>query len=345
MPKTKDLALMTGLDKVYGCGALNWDIFFEVPSLDALKNIPSVNFEAKPGGEVAVSREEFLEILSHLEKQGKRVFSCGGGSAANTIFALSHLGFKTGFIGVCGDDEFGKLVLEELSQAKVDLSLVERHGETSLALIVLDAVRDRFIIVSPGSAEALFQEGSFLERAKERLLKERTLLHLSSLASLEGQDFQKRLLSELSPKEKLDHFVSFDPGQVYAQKGRNFLLDFLPYVDIFFATEGELFEAGLKANEVLNHSVLVLFLKRGKRGAKALTKDFEYSQDVIPQEKVVDNTGAGDYFNSGVLAGLMLGKTIDKALYLGALLASLSLSDYGRRGILFINGQSLLKCE
>jgi Sugar kinases, ribokinase family len=167
MSKAKDLALMTGLDKVYGCGALNWDIFFEVPSLDALKNIPSVDFEVKPGGEVAVSREKFLKILSSLEKQGKRVFSCGGGSAANTIFALSHLGFKTGFIGVCGDDEFGKLVLEELSQAKVDLSLVRRHGETSLALIVLDAERDRFIIVSPGSAEPYSKKNSFLARVKE----------------------------------------------------------------------------------------------------------------------------------------------------------------------------------
>jgi hypothetical protein len=74
MSRAKDLALMTGLDKVYGCGALNWDIFFEVPSLDALKNIPSVDFEVKPGGEVAVSREKFLEILSHLEKQGEKSF-------------------------------------------------------------------------------------------------------------------------------------------------------------------------------------------------------------------------------------------------------------------------------
>ncbi len=345
MPKAKDLTLMRGLDKIYGCGALNWDIFFEVPSLEVLQNIPSVDFEVKPGCEVAVSREKFLKVLSELEKHGKRIFSCGGGSSANTIFALSQLGFKTGFIGVCGVDDFGELVLKELSQAKVDLGLVERHGETSLALIVLDASRDRFIIVSPGSAEAQFQKESFLVRAKERLLRERALLHLSSLASQAGQDFQKRLLFELSPKERVALFVSFDPGQVYTKKGRNFLLEFLPHVDVFFSTEDELFEAGLNFNEIFNHSVLVLFLKRGKKGAKALTKDFELSQEALLPEKVVDNTGAGDYFNAGVLAGLMFGKTLDKALYLGALLASLSLSDYGRRGILFINGQSLLKCK
>lgn len=345
MSKVKDLTLMTGLEKIYGCGALNWDIFFEVPSLEVLQNIPSVDFEVKPGGEVAVSREKFLKILSELEKNGKRVFSCGGGSSANTIFALSQLGFHAGFIGVCGFDDFGELVLRELSRAKVDLSLVERYGETSLALIILDHSRDRFIIVSPGSAEASFQKEPFLSRAKERLLKERALLHLSSLASLEGQNFQKRLLLELSPKERIDLFVSFDPGQVYAKKGRHFLLEFLPYVDILFATEDELLEARLDTKEIFSHSVLVLFLKKGKRGAKALGKDFEFSQDAIPTEKIVDNTGAGDYFNAGVLAGLMLGKTLDKALHLGALLASLSLSDYGRRGILFINRQNLLKCE
>jgi ribokinase len=69
---------MTGLDKVYGCGALNWDIFFEMPSLDALKNIPSVDFEVKPGGEVVVSREKFMKILSHLENRGKKFFLVEG---------------------------------------------------------------------------------------------------------------------------------------------------------------------------------------------------------------------------------------------------------------------------
>jgi len=336
MSKIKDLALMTGLDKVYGCGALNWDIFFEVPSLEVLKGIPGINFEVKPGAEVAIDRKSCLRILEELEKRGKRVFSCGGGSSANTMFALSLLGAKASFIGVCGKDEFGDSLLKELSDAGVDLSLVERYGETSIALIILDASRDRFIIVSPGSSESFLKRENFISQVVKRLKSEVALLHLSSFASLEGQNFLTLFLDGLSPKQREDFFVSFDPGQVYVEKGRYFLLDFLRHMDILFITEGELLASGINPAEIFELSILVVFLRMGKHGAKAITKEFELSHPAIPPERIVDNTGAGDYFNAGVLASILKGDSLDNALFCGVRLASFSLSDYGRRGILFI---------
>jgi len=343
MPENKELALMSDLEKVYGCGALNWDIFFEVRSLELLREIPGVELEVRAGGEVVLDRQTFLRVLSHLEGLARSPFSCGGGSSANTIFALARLGLNCGFVGACGEDEFGDLVLSELAHAGVDLSLVVRGGTTSLAIIVLDPERDRFIIVSPGSAEAILAEEAYLKGVAERLKGERALFHLSSFASKEGQTFQKDLLLYLSPKARKDLFVSFDPGEIYAKKGKEFLLPYLRAVDLLFITEGELSASSLLPSEILDLSVLALFVKRGKHGARCLTKGFltEVPAPTVPAP--VDNTGAGDYFNAGVLAGLMDRKDLASALSLGVKLAVESLKDYGRKAILFLNGQFQLK--
>ncbi len=326
--------------RVYGCGALNWDLFYEIPELAQLRELFSGDFEVWPGGEVALCRDKFLRVLERVEGFGKRVYACGGGSAANTIYALAKLGIKCGFFGAVGEDEFGKEVLSELSSIGVELSHVVREGETSLALILLDSARDRFIIVSPGTAERALASEEYVEKVKKTLLEEGSFfLHLSSLASQEGQAFQHQLVEALAEeKEKRKIFLSLDPGQIYAEKGLSFLSFFLARVDLLFMTEGELASLGLSPRDLfsgpLNFNLFALFLKMGKKGAKVITKDLELLEEAKEIKLVVDNTGAGDYFNAGVIACLLQGGDLATALRSGNELASLSLKDYGRRPFL-----------
>ena len=46
--------------------------------------------------------------------------------------------------------------------------------------------------------------------------------------------------------------------------------------------------------------------------------------------KVVDNTGAGDVYDAGFLAGLFLGKSLVESARFAAALASKSVAGYGR---------------
>jgi len=55
---------------------------------------------------------------------------------------------------------------------------------------------------------------------------------------------------------------------------------------------------------------------------------------VYEVEKIVDNTGAGDYFNAGVLAGIKYGFSEENILKLGVYSAGISLRDFGRKGCL-----------
>lgn len=316
---------------IIGCGALNWDIFFQVEDLSSL------SFEGltlEPGREYVLEREAFLALLHKLKQKALLVFEGGGGSAANTIYALASLGFKTAFLGAVGADTFGNKVLEELLSRGISVERIRREGETSLALIILDQNRDRTIIVSPGSAERALalEDGDLFPQA---------LYHLTSLASPEGAPFQKALLTKLPQR------ISFDPGEIYTGKGKDFLLHFLQKTKYLFITEGELAKSSFSQEELLNLWIDTLFLKRGKKGAKAIKRGLIVQSSVYQAPKIVDNTGAGDYFNAGVLAGLLLNLPLERALDLGLYSASLSLRDYGRKGIMnqkeFKNSLSRLK--
>jgi len=313
-----------------GCGALNWDIFFELEDLQILKE---KNIHASPGGEIALERKDFIEVLNFLEKRGNFLFEGGGGSAANTLYALSLWGFKGSFLGAVGKDPFGKKVLEEFSSVGLSLEYIIERGTTSLALIVLSPAKDRFILVSPGDAE------NYLPVLIEKNLPKGDY-HFSSFASAPGRHFQVQLLTQINR-------ISFDPGRIYVSLGWDNLLSWLKATKYLFITEEELGLLKKAPDSLLNLGIEKVFLKQGKNGAMVFTKDKVFKKPSLNVDKVVDNTGAGDYFNAGVLAGISLGFNEDKALELGIYAAGMSLRDYGRRGCLdkreFQNYVSLLK--
>jgi len=96
-----------------------------------------------------------------------------------------------------------------------------------------------------------------------------------------------------------------------------------------FITEKELELLGTTPAELLNKGVKTIFLKLGEKGASFYQKRLIGRVSAIRCREIKDNTGAGDYFDAGVLAGLKLGLSIERAVELGCHIAALSLSNYG----------------
>ncbi len=314
-----------------GCGALNWDIFFEVEDLQTIK---FQDIDIIPGRETSLERDQFLKFLDFLEKNGKFLFACGGGSSANTIYALSLWGFKTAFIGAVGEDNFGKNILEEFEKVNLNTENILKKGETSLALILLDKNKDRFIAVSPGNSEKFL-----LDNIPKRPIK--GFFHFSSFASKAGQKFQKAILNKYNLR------ISFDPGEIYVNLGKDFLIPWLKATQYLFITEYELQKLRISLDNLYELGIEKIFLKKGKKGAAFYSKNKSLKLPVYKVEKIIDNTGAGDYFNAGILAGIKMRLEDEKVLKLGLYSAALSLRDYGRKGCLnqkeFQNYINLLK--
>ncbi len=308
---------------VIGIGALNLDLMYEVDDLAALRKD---GWPLHAGREHSLTPAEFRQLVKRLEHQGRLRFRSGGGSAANTIVALARMGFQTGFVGRTGADEEGAFILSEMKG--VDLVEV-KTGETSgICLVVLDKRRDRALVVQPNA-----NDGLVFEDLSIPYLTATRYLHLSAFVGDGPFAAQQRLIEVLPARVK----VSLDPGELYARKGKKAILPLIKRSSILFATDHEIcrlmgtedYKAGCKGIAALGPEMVVC--KRGEQGTYLFARQVE--EEFRPQGKieVVDNTGAGDVYNAGFLAGLLHKRQLHDCLVLAHALAAKSLGGYGRQ--------------
>lgn len=83
------------------------------------------------------------------------------------------------------------------------------------------------------------------------------------------------------------------------------------------------------AKSLMGMGPSVLICKKGSRGSHVFSKEKDFTVPAIPVE-VVDNTGAGDVYNAGFLAGLFLGKLYEESAFFATKVAADSVTGYGR---------------
>jgi len=131
---------------VIGLGALNLDLIYET----------DCSFLGIEYGRERQGRDGEEESLLHiLKKKGKLKAKSGGGSAANTIYALARMGFSCGYVGKVGKDKRGNSLLKGLKKAGVDTKEIKRDEQSGLCLILLDEVGERTIFVFPNANDEL----------------------------------------------------------------------------------------------------------------------------------------------------------------------------------------------
>jgi sugar/nucleoside kinase (ribokinase family) len=308
---------------VIGIGALNLDLMYEVPDLAALRK---QGWPLDVGRETSLAPREFKALLKAVEGQGALRFRSGGGSAANTIVALARMGFQTGFVGRVGADDEGAFILSEMKG--VEVAHIRRGGASGICLVVLDRRCDRALVVQPNANDDLSFEDFNIP-----YLSDARYLHLSAFVGDGPFAAQQRLMEVLPDRVK----VSLDPGELYAQRGRKAILPLIERSSILFATEHEIcflmgtadYKAGCKEIALLGPDTVVC--KRGEQGAYLFSRQEEAEFRPQGETKVVDNTGAGDVYNAGFLAGLLLKRPLTACLALAHALAAKSLGGYGRQ--------------
>jgi ribokinase len=308
------------MKSIAGFGALNLDLIFEV---DDLKAISLNKVRWKPGEEFFGSDEEFRALLERLNRFGTLKSKSGGGSAANTMVALGRMGFPATFIGKVGDDEEGDFLLENLKPVKT--GLIRRGDRTGVCLVVLDRHQDRFLFVK-GNADSTL----IIDEVNLSGLKDISWIHLTSFIGEPPFEAQKALVNHLEASVK----ISIDPGEIYAKKGLDKIQPLIKRCHILFLTEKEIglltnldFSAGARSLMEIGPSILVC--KKGRQGSHIFTGEEDFEVPAIEAE-VVDNTGAGDVYNAGFLAGFFLGKSLGECALFATKVAAKSVMGYGR---------------
>ncbi|EKV00151.1 sugar kinase, ribokinase [Leptolyngbya sp. PCC 7375] len=276
----------------------------------------------------AVQNNAIAQLNGH---QTKRI--CGG-SAANTIIAISQLGGKTFYGCKVADDEYGQFYTQDLVDCGVDTNLTSHDPEPGitgkcLVLITPDADRTMgtFLGISSQLSEAdlnpeaiaaadyTYMEGFLVsgENSKQAAMK------ASHLAKAAG----RKVAMSLSDYNMVKFFR---PG----------LLEMIgDGVDMLFANESEAllmadtddFATAIEHTKTLAKTFAIT---RGPAGS--ILFDGEQVWEIAPHPvTAIDTVGAGDMYAGGVLYGITHGLGWAQAGKLGSTAAAQLVTAYGAR--------------
>lgn len=255
--------------------------------------------------------EQIIDSANLTVGSSSAIFACGA----------ARLGLKVSFIGVCGDDLFGRFMLDALMARGIETSSIKTNPKLRTGIsVILNRKSDRSILTFPGSMSSLESEqvtDVFLSRAKH--------LHVASYflqtALQPGLPDLFRRARHLGLTTSLD--TNIDPVEKW--KG---VKDVFEYTNVFLpnATEACAIAGNPEptiATAKLNELVEIVVVKLGDQGALGAVGGEIISAPAI-SVRIVDTVGAGDSFDAGFIYGYLQGWDLERSLRLGVICGGLS---------------------
>jgi ribokinase len=305
--------------EVFCLGAVNLDLTYRVDDIDGFLRIWGTGLSR--GGEEALPTAAEARLQDLLDRYAQPSARFGGGQAANTAYALARLGVPVALVGRVGTDADGFFIREGLGG--VNLDYLVQAGETGRAYILMDVQGERTILVAPNTNDDLRAE----DLPWEALQKAR-FLHLTSFVGAGPFEVQRQLARRLQDGPRL----SFDPGDLYARRGRAALEDLLDHTETLLVTEKEWALLGGEAKRHPDWAPPIVLIKRGPQGVRLLTPVRYLDIPADFQGQPVDTLGAGDVFAAGYIAGLWTGLNLPQTVRLAEHAAGYKLGGAGREG-------------
>ncbi len=290
------------------------------PVVDQVVHVQE-SFLARIGGEKGgmelVDASTFFNLLEELPEKPRYT---PGGSAGNTSFALARLGMPSRFLGALGDDRAGTFFREQLIQAGGD--------DTAIRVLSNLPTAQCLSLVTPDAERTMRTHlGAAMTFAAEHVTKKDFIG--CNHAHIEGYMLfnPDLMLATLKTAKTAGCTISIDLASFEVVHASQTILKELlaEYVDIVFANEeeAEAFSGssdpkkGLAALAGLCRTAAV---KIGKQGALLCHEGECCHTPAVPVQKVVDTTGAGDFWAAGFLFGQLSGFTLQQSGGLGAML-------------------------
>jgi sugar/nucleoside kinase (ribokinase family) len=311
---------------VYGIGNALVDMEFEV-EVDYLKK---ANIEK--GLMTLVDENRQTEIINTLHGfQHKR--SCGG-SAANTMIAVSQFGGKSFYSCKVAGDETGDFYFKDLMDNGVETNLSTaslESGITGKCIVLITPDADRTMntflgITSNFSTKELVEEH----------IKNSTYLYIEGylVASPTGKDaaVKARKIAEANGVKTALTFSDVNMVNFFADGIKEMIGD---GVDMLFSNEAEALaytkaSTVAEAAQALKKIAKAFAITLGPKGALIYDGKTEIHVVTMPVT-AVDTNGAGDLFAGAMLFGITNGMTYAEAGKLGCLSSSTLVTQFGAR--------------
>lgn len=242
-----------------------------------------------------------------------------GGTAGNIAYNLALLGETPLILASAGKDfdEYG----EWLSQNELPLSGIRILSEefTASAYITTDQSDNQITGFNLGAMKYPSRY-SFSKKAEK------------ALAIISPGNIDDMLTYSRTFKELTIPYI-FDPGQSLPIIPKDRLIEILTDAHIFISNDYEL-EMVKKATEMNLENILqrvqqAVITTLGEEGSVIVTSDEKIDIPPVKAAKVLDPTGAGDAYRSGLIKGMVTGKILIEAARMGATCASYAVEHKG----------------
>ena len=271
-------------------------------------------------------QERLVDDMALTMGSSSVIFACGA----------ARLGLRVGFVGVVGDDEFGRFMLQGMAARGIDVAPVVIAPALKTGITVsLSTPADRAMLTYAGAIAALTAE-----QVDDTLLEDARHVHVSSFYLQDGlRPGLPRLLAEARARGLS---VSLDTGYDPRERWAGGLRETLAHVDVLLPNEIEaaaisgaagaiVGAAGAiagaadpeRALGVLAQQVPVVAVKLGAEGSIA-QKGQEVVRAAPPAVTPRDTTGAGDSFDAGFVHGFLEGWPLERTLRLACACGALA---------------------
>lgn len=265
------------------------------------------SFDVTALGELLI---DFTE--NGISEQGNPILEANpGGAPCNVLAMLNKLGKKTAFIGKVGNDNFGRLLADEVKKSGTDVTnlVFDDTVHTTLAFVHTkpDGDRDFSFYRNPGADMMLRKE-----EVMEELIKNSKIFHFGTLSSThEGVREATRYAIDVAKNNGV--LVSFDPNLreplwESLECAKQEIAYGLSKCDILKISDNEVeFMTGTndyeKGAAILKekYGIPLMFVTLGKEGSLAYWKDVSAQANPFLQEGTIETTGAGDTFEACAL--------------------------------------------
>ena len=254
------------------------------------------------------------------------------GAESNVAVGIAKLGLQAVWMSRLGKDEFGAFIRNQLRGEGVDCSRVifDPGHRTGVMFKETGVGETKVFYYRENSAASHLCP----EDLTEELFADAQVLHLSGITPVLSDSCREMTLEAVRMAKKAGVPVSFDPNIRRKLWGER---DFVPLIR-GLTLDSEIVLLGLEEAEALfgirdPEEIVRLLREQGcaryvavkDGGNGAWVADGEKMVKIPPHPcKPVEPIGAGDGFNAGFLAGILLGKDVETAGRMGGVCGALA---------------------
>lgn len=239
-----------------------------------------------------------------------------GGSALNTALGFSRLGLSAAIATIVGNDSDGQKIIDSLKQSGIDVSCCQLNGNTNQAVIIIYK-KERTIL------------SYHAKRSYAGLdLPESNFIYLTS-----ANDGIDELILKVNEKLDFGAKLFFNPGS-WELKNFDLFKPLLSKCEMLILNKSEAditigeMPIGDQLAKMIDLQIKIAVITDGANGAYLSQGDKKIHMNTFAS-RIVDPTGAGDSFSTGLVGAYILGKPIETALKWGMVNSASVISKVG----------------